>query len=91
MQFGIPKYIEIEDKIVGPLTFKQSLYIGTGIVISLILWFYLKFLGFLIISIIVNVICLALAFYKPHGFPLSHWIKVLFKYLFKPKLYIWRK
>lgn len=52
MQFQVPQFIEIEDKIIGPLTFKQFLFIiggggGAFIFYQLPLWGGVKF--FLII------------------------------------------
>ncbi|TSC61742.1 MAG: SsrA-binding protein, partial [Parcubacteria group bacterium Athens0416_74] len=31
MQFQVPQFIEVEDKIVGPLTFKQFVFIAGGL------------------------------------------------------------
>ena len=31
MQFHIPQYIDIEDKLFGPLTLKQAVYVAGGL------------------------------------------------------------
>ncbi len=36
MQYKVPQFIDVEDKIFGPLTFKQFLYLGGAGGISLI-------------------------------------------------------
>jgi len=91
MQFKVPQFIEIEDKIIGPLTLKQFLYLLAGGGILAILWFYLTLGAFLLIAIPIAVLVLGLAFYKVHGRPLIHVLGALFKYFSKPRLYLWRK
>src|SRR3990172_12458701 len=38
MQFQVPQFIEIEDKIFGPLTFKQFIYVAGGAGACYLLW-----------------------------------------------------
>ncbi len=91
MQFKVPQFIDIEDKIVGPLTLKQFLYLLAGVGFLAVLWFYLKLTLFIIIAIPVAILVLGLAFYKVNGRPLVYLLGSLTKYLTKPKLYLWRK
>ena len=48
MQYQVPQFIEVEDKIFGPLTFKQLVYVVGGepcfYLLSLSAIFYLYFL-----------------------------------------------
>lgn len=37
MQFQVPQFIEVEDKIFGPLTFKQFVYIAGGVALMYLL------------------------------------------------------
>ena len=39
MNFTIPQFIEMESKIVGPLTFKQFVFVGIGVTISFLIYF----------------------------------------------------
>lgn len=91
MEFTVPQFIEREAKIVGPFTFKQFIFIGTAGGICLFLYFVLP----LSVSIIVAVILLggafALAFLKIGRTSLPVFIKNFFIFLFKPKIYLWRK
>lgn len=89
--FNVPQFIDIEDKIVGPLTAKQLGWLGVGGVILLITWATLDFSAFIFSVIIIGIIFGALAFYKPHGQPLIIFISSVFTYFFKPKIYIWRR
>jgi len=91
MQFQTPQFIEIEDKIFGPLTFKQFIYVAGGAGISFVLYVYLP--SFLAIFLIVPIIgfALALAFYRPNNKPFIEVVESAFKYAISKKLYIWHK
>ena len=91
MQFKVPQFIEIEDKIVGPLTLKQFFYLAGGAVFLGILWLFLKLSVFIIVAIPVSVFCLLLAFYKINGRPFISFLNSMLKYFTKPKLYLWKK
>ncbi len=91
MRAKVPKFIDIEDKIVGPLTLKQFLYFLAGGIFIFIIWFVVKLGAFIIIAILTAVLCLALAFYRPYGQPLIKAIRNMFVFFIKPKLYIWKK
>ena len=70
MQFKVPQFIDIEDKIIGPLTLKQFIYLLGGLGVIAISWFYFKLGVFIIISIPILVLSLGLAFFKVNGRPL---------------------
>ncbi len=91
MQFKVPQFIDIEDKIIGPLTLKQFIYLLGGLGIIAISWFYFKLGLFIIISIPIAIFTLGLAFYKINGRPLVSILGSLIKYITKPRLYLWKK
>jgi len=91
MQFNVPQYIGIEDKIIGPLTIKQFLCILAGAGIIIVLWFFAELWLFLIIAVPIIIFCLMLAFYKFNGRPFINFIGSAFNYLLKPKIYLWKK
>jgi len=94
MRFQVPQFIEKEVKIVGPLTFKQFLYLGAAGVILFFLYFYLAAkspLVFALITIFLVIGALAFAFLKIGGQPL---LSILLKFLnfsFSSKIYLWKK
>ena len=91
MQYQVPQFIEIEDKIFGPLTFKQFLYVGGGAAVGFIIWVSLpKVLAILIGAPIVGFF-MAAAFYEINGRPFLSFIEGALKYATSSKLYIWRK
>jgi hypothetical protein len=92
MRFQVPQFIEVEDKIFGPLTLKQFIYLVGGGGLSFIAY---TIIGNLFISIIFILpiigFSLALAFYKINNKPFINVIEAAFHYFFGEKLYIWKK
>ena len=90
MQFQVPQFIEVEDKIFGPLTFKQFVYVAGGSGACYLFW---KILPVLISApLIVATIALAavLAFFQFNGRPFIAALEHGFYYLVRSKLYLWR-
>jgi hypothetical protein len=91
MRFQIPQFIDVEDKIFGPFTFKQFVYLAGGASITLAtVTIFGVVLGIMIASPII-ILALALAFYKVNNRPFINVLESAFKYLTKDKLYIWQK
>jgi len=91
MQFTVPKFIEMETKIVGPFTFKQFIFVGIAGAILFILYFSIPFIFFLFAALIVMPIAMALAFLRIGGQPLPTILKNFFTFSTSPKLYLFRK
>lgn len=91
MRFQVPQFIEVEDKIFGPFTFKQFVYLAGGAGICVVLFTFLpKFLAILI-SLPVAGLALALTFYKINDKPFINVVEAFFNYTLGNKLYIWKK
>lgn len=90
MRFKVPQFIEIEDKIFGPLTFKQFVYLVGGGGLAFVLWRILPIFVSIFAVIPVIALALALAFYKPNNKPFVEMLEAAFKYLLGNKLYIWK-
>src|SRR4029078_12705689 len=91
MRYQVPQFIEVEDKIFGPLTLKQFIYLAGGAGISLIAFVGLKLYIAIFIIIPVMSLSAALAFYKINNKPLIVIIEAAVKYILNPKLYIWHQ
>ncbi|MFH0906848.1 MAG: PrgI family protein [bacterium] len=91
MQFKVPQFVEIEDKIIGPLSLKQFLYVLAGTGLLFIFWFILNLWAFIIVAIPIAGFCALLVFYKFEGRPFISLLSSLIKYFSKPKLYLWRR
>ena len=91
MQFKVPQFLEIEDKIFGPFTFKEFVYLAGGAGLCFVLY---KLLGFYLGAILIlgaAGLALALTFYRPNNKPFINMIEAGFNYLVKDKLYIWKR
>ena len=74
MQYQVPQFIELEDKIVGPLTIKQFGYIAGAGAICFIFFFTLRFGFALFLSAPVGSLALALAFGKVKGVAMPRYL-----------------
>jgi hypothetical protein len=90
MQFQVPQFIETEDKIVGPLTLKQFIYVAISFLISFFLLSRLEFWLWIIIAAVLWGLSLSLAFYKPNGRPMINFILSAINYVWNPKIYLSR-
>lgn len=91
MRFTIPQFIEHEAKIVGPLTFKQFIFIGIAGGVGFLLYFTAPFYIFLPACIALGGGAVALAFVKIGGRSLPTILGNSLKFLVAPKIYIWKK
>lgn len=91
MQYQVPQFIEVEDKIIGPLTGKQFFYLlGAGAIIFLLRvvfeWWLVIVLGGPFVGLAV-----AMAFLKVNGVPFIEVMNNAVNYFFSNKLYLWKK
>lgn len=89
-QYQVPQFIEVEDKIFGPLTLKQFVYLAGGGGLCLILFSLLPLYVTVLLGIPVMVFSAGLAFYEVNGRPLIHAVEHAFSYFFGTKLYLWK-
>ena len=91
MQFKVPQFLEIEDKIFGPFTFKEFVYLMGGAGICYTLFKALGFLLGVVPILLVAGFSGALTFYHPNGKPFIDMIEAGIKYSLQSKLYIWKR
>ncbi len=91
MRFEVPQFIEIEDKIFGPLTWRQFLYLGGGVGMAVVLFLRLPFMLFIATGIPLALLAGALAFYPINSRPFSYFLEAVVNYLSGKRLYLWRK
>lgn len=92
MRFQVPQFIEMEDNIFGPLTFKEFSYLAGGAGLCFLIY---RFAPSLILGapliIAVGTFALALAFYRPNNKPFIEMVQAAIIYFFGKKLYLWHK
>ena len=90
MEYQVPQFIEVEDKVIGPLTIKQFIYLAGGVGICAIFLFYLPTIFAIILCLPVGGLAFALAFYKVNGKPFIEVLESAVGYYFGQKLFLWK-
>ena len=91
MRFEVPQFIEIEDKIFGPFTWKQFVYLMGGAGIAVVLFLTTNFFIFVLIGLPVAGLAFLLAFYPVNNRPFSVFLEAALQYFSTNRLYLWRK
>lgn len=91
MQFRVPQFLDIEDKLFGPFTFSEFVYLAGGAGLCYVVYKALGLLLGFIPIIAIAALALALVFYKPNNKPLVNMIEAGIKYATQSKLYIWKR
>ena len=90
MQFQVPQFLDVEDKVIGPLTIKQFLYLIGGCGLGYMGWRFIPYIGFFI-GLSFFGLGVTLAFYKFNNKPFVFAVENGFNYLNSSRLYIWRR
>lgn len=90
MRFQVPQFTDVEDKVIGPLTFKQFIYLAGAAGAAVILFSFLPFWLAAPLILLVGVFAAALAFYKVNNRPFIRVVESFLRYTLKEKLYIWK-
>ncbi|MDP3004146.1 MAG: PrgI family protein [Candidatus Azambacteria bacterium] len=88
MQYQVPQFIELEDRIIGPLTLKQFLYLAFAGALLFVFWFLFAFYIWIIIALPIAALAATFAFLKINDRPFIYFFLAFIKYFTKPKLYI---
>lgn len=89
--FQVPQFIDIEDKIIGPLTLRQFIILISTVAVIFLINRIFEFWLVIILGSVIGGLGLALAFLKVNG---QYFSKVAFnavKYFINPRLYVWQR
>lgn len=91
MQFKVPQFIEIEDKLFGSFSFRQFVYmVGGGGMIYVIYKVLPLWIGIFII-LPIGLLTFLLVFYKINEKPFAYYLQAAASYAVSSKLYIWKQ
>ncbi len=90
MRYQVPQFIDVEDRIFGPLTLKQFIYLTGGAGFSFVLWSIFPLFIALVLIPPVAALSFGLAFYKVNNRPLLTTLEYAINYFFGKKLYLWK-
>ncbi|MDQ5957077.1 MAG: hypothetical protein QG614_51 [Patescibacteria group bacterium] len=92
MQFRVPQFIDIEDKILGPLTWRQTAYVLGAVGVAYI---FFRFIDSKLLALILSApfvaIFLAFAFVKINNRTFVEILENAFRYYTGINLYTWRQ
>ncbi len=91
MRFEVPQFIEIEDKIFGPFTWKQFVYLMGGIGVGVVLFITAPFIIFVIFGLPLAGLATLLAFYPVNNRPFSVFLESFVTFYNSHRVYRWRK
>lgn len=96
MTTKIPQNVDKEDKLVGPLTLKQFLYMLGGAAFTFVTYQYavqgyLYFTEFVLIGILIMGFASMLAFVQINGRPFTTFLANLGQFIISPKRKLWQK
>lgn len=90
-QYQVPQFLTIEDKVIGPFTIKQAIYLGGGALLIVGARMFLKSYLFFPVTMFIGALAIALAFLKISDQPFPIVLKNSLLYLLRPRLYIWKR
>lgn len=90
MQYKVPQNIDQEDKILGPLTFIQFIYVLVGGGLILLAFSFFDLALFFLVAIPIAILTFAFAVVKIQDQPFSHFFMAFLVYLRQPKKRVWQ-
>ena len=91
LQFQVPQFVDVEDKIFGPLTAKQFLMFVVNALIVAALYVALPLPATVALAIPITIFFLLLAFYKVNGRSFVWFLYAILHYLLTGKLFLWER
>lgn len=88
-QFVVPQFIDVEDKIIGPVTARQFIIMLAGFLIIAVFYKIFDFSLFITAGLFVLAITGILAFLRVNGRPFHFFVLNLLQTFKRPKLRIW--
>lgn len=91
MQFTVPQFIDVEDKIIGPITVRQFVICIVGLMVLFLEYKLSDFTLFIVLAIVTTIIFGSVAFLKINGMPFHYFFINFLQTLKQPTLRIWGK
>lgn len=88
-QFTVPQFIDVEDKIIGPITARQFIILLIGFMIIVINYKIFDFSLFVVSSLMIFAISGIFSFAKINGRPFHYFVLNLMQTFKKPNLRVW--
>lgn len=89
--FTVPQFLEVEDKIIGPITTRQFIILVAGGALIFIVYKLSDFTLFIFLTIVIAVLVLVIGFLKINGQYFHYFLINVIETLRRPSLRVWRK
>lgn len=91
MRFEVPQFIEIEDKIFGPFTWRQFIYLMGGVGFAVVLFLTTPLIVFVLFGVPIAGLAALLAFYPVNNRPFSSFLESIVSFYNNNRVYHWKK
>ncbi len=90
-QFIVPQFIDVEDKIIGPITTRQFIIMIVALIFLVVAYKLFDLSLFILTALLVAGLVALFGFYKVNGRPFHHFLSAACQAAVKPNLRIWNK
>ena len=90
-QFVVPQFIDVEDKVIGPITVRQFIVILIGGGLSFVAYKLSDFALFLFEFVVILGIAFTIAFIRINGRPIHYFLLNVLQTSKRPKRRVWQK
>ncbi|SRR6056297_1717084 len=90
-QFLVPQFIDVEDKIIGPITTRQFVIMLASLLLVFVFYRLFSFFVFLFVAVITVAIAAVFAFARVNGRPIHYFLLNFIQTSKKPRLRVWNK
>ena len=91
MQFVVPQFIDVEPKIIGPITPRQFIISIIGLGMMFLAYKLADFTLFVIEAVFIFIIAGTIAFLRVNGQPFHYFFLNIVQMIKKPNLRVWKK
>lgn len=90
-QFVVPQFLDVEDKVIGPITVRQFIILLLSGGIEFVAWRFADFSLFFVVTILNSALTILFAFVKINGRPVHFFFLNVIQTRKRPNLKIWNK
>lgn len=90
-QFVVPQFIDVEDKVIGPITVRQFIILLVGAGLIFISYKLADFALFLVEGVFILLITIVIAFVKINGRPIHYFLLNIIQTSMRAKIRVWQK
>jgi len=92
LQYNVPQFIDKQDRVIGPLTIKQFMFLVIGSVLAGLMWpLTPNLVVFLIVAAPIIVIAILFAFVKIRGQTFTTFVINVVIFFLQPQLFLWSR